>query len=186
MPGPKTHSESKRISDEAVKDKTGRVWKDWFAILDKAGAKKMTHREIARLMTSEHGLPPWWGQMVAVTYEQERGLRQKHERPDGYQVSVSRTLPLSLAKLFHLFADEDERDSWLGESGLMVRKATKNKTLRVTWKDNKSSLEIYFYAKPKDKSQVVVQHTKLSTEQAAARMKQYWAKALDRLAARID
>ena len=29
-----------RISDEAVRKKTGRDWKGWFALLDKAGAKK--------------------------------------------------------------------------------------------------------------------------------------------------
>ena len=31
------------MSDEAVKAKTGKTWKQWFAILDKAGAKQMTH-----------------------------------------------------------------------------------------------------------------------------------------------
>ena len=30
-----------RMSDEAVKAKTGKSWKEWFALLDKAGAKKM-------------------------------------------------------------------------------------------------------------------------------------------------
>ena len=30
---------SPRMSDEAVKAKTGKVWKEWFAILDLAGAK---------------------------------------------------------------------------------------------------------------------------------------------------
>jgi len=30
-----------RISDDAVKTKTGKPWKEWFSILDKAGAKKI-------------------------------------------------------------------------------------------------------------------------------------------------
>ena len=42
-----------RMSDEAVKAKTGKVWKEWFTILDKAGAKKMTHQEIGRASCRE-------------------------------------------------------------------------------------------------------------------------------------
>ena len=74
-----------------------------------------------------------------------------------------------------------ERGTWLGETDLEVRKATPNKSMRVTWKDKKTSLEINFYPKGTGKSQVVVQHSKLSTASAAAKMKSYWAKALDRL-----
>jgi len=58
-------------------------------VLDKAGAKKMTHQEIVRYLNSEHAAGQWWQQMVTVTYEQQRGLRDKHERPSGYQISVS-------------------------------------------------------------------------------------------------
>jgi hypothetical protein len=38
-----------RMSDEAVAAKTGKNWKQWFAIIDKAGGKKMTHQEIVKL-----------------------------------------------------------------------------------------------------------------------------------------
>ena len=75
------------MSDEAVKAKTGKTWKEWFAILDKAGARKMTHKEIVQVLNSEHGVGPWWQQMVTVTYEHERGLRDRHEKPEGYQIS---------------------------------------------------------------------------------------------------
>ena len=36
-----------RMSDAAVQAKTGKTWPEWFAVLDKAGAAKMTHKEIA-------------------------------------------------------------------------------------------------------------------------------------------
>src|SRR5215469_1117257 len=76
MPAKKP-KETKRSSDEAVKAKTGKVWAEWFKILDKAGAKKMPHKEIALYLYEKQKLPAWWCQMVAVGYEQERGLRQK-------------------------------------------------------------------------------------------------------------
>jgi hypothetical protein len=172
---------SPRMSDKAVKSKTGKAWKEWFAILDRAGAAKMTHSEIADYLHTKHAVPPWWTQMVTVTYEQQRGLRDKHQRPDGYQISVSRTINAPLSKLYKAVANEKNRTAWLREQGLIVRKATPNKTMRVTWSDGKQNLEFYFYAKGENKSQVVAQHSKIGDAKTAAKMKTYWSDALDRL-----
>lgn len=135
------------MSDEAVKAKTGKKWDQWFLILDKAGAKDMSHKEIVKFLNSEHGVGPWWQQMVTVSYEQARGLRDKHEKPAGYEVSVSRTVKVPLAKLYKAIGNETRRRTWLSEEGLLVRKATPNKSMRVTWKDGKTSLEFYFSPK---------------------------------------
>jgi uncharacterized protein YndB with AHSA1/START domain len=174
-----------RVSDEAVKAKTGKVWKEWFSILDRAGAKKMTHQEIAIYLHTNHEVAPWWSQVVTVTYEQERGLRDKHQRPDGYQISVSRTIDAPIAKIFKSFANEKDRTAWLGEEGLIVRKSTPNKTMRVIWNDKKTNLEVRFDPKGDKKTQVVVQHSKLASDTSAAKMKTFWAKALDRLRASL-
>jgi uncharacterized protein YndB with AHSA1/START domain len=170
-----------RMSDEAVKAKTGKNWDQWFAILDKAGAKEMSHKDIVKFLNSKHDVGPWWQQMVTVTYEQARGLRDAHEKPGGYQISVSRTVNVPVAKLYKAVANEKSRGNWLSEDGLEVRKATANKSMRVTWKDGKTSLEINFYPKDEGKSQVVVQHSKLPDAKAAAKMKTFWGQALDRL-----
>jgi uncharacterized protein YndB with AHSA1/START domain len=170
-----------RMSDEAVRAKTGKNWKEWFAILDQAGARKMNHQEIVKYLNTKQGVGPWWQQMVTVSYEQVRGLREKHQKPQGYQISVSRTIKVPLAKLFKSFANEKARQAWLPEDGLTTRKATPNKSMRITWNDGKSSLEISFNSKDGDKSLVVVQHSKLPDAKASTKMKAYWAKALDRL-----
>jgi Domain of unknown function (DUF4287)/Activator of Hsp90 ATPase homolog 1-like protein len=169
------------MSDEAVKAKTGKNWDQWFAILDKAGAKKMSHQDIVKLLSSKHDVGPWWQQMVTVNYEQARGLRDAHQKPSGYQISVSRTVHVPLGDLYKSVANEKSRSRWLSEDGLEVRKATPNKSLRVTWKDGKTSLEVNFYSKGEDKSQIVVQHSKLADAKAAAKMKTFWGQALDRL-----
>ena len=169
MPTRKATTKGPRMSDEAVKAKTGKTWKQWFTILDKAGAKKMTHQEIVKHISGEHGVGPWWQQMVTVTYEQQRGLRDEHEKPDGYQISVSRTVNAPLAALYKAFENGKTRAQWLPEDGLVERTATTNKSMRVTWNDRKTSLEINFYPKIEDKSQVVVQHSKLPHAKAAAK-----------------
>lgn len=176
---------SPKMSDDAVAAKTGKTWKEWFAIIDRAGGRKMTHQEIVKLLNSKHNVGPWWCQMVTVTYEQWAGLRQTHEKTDGFQISVSRTVNTPIGLLYSSFDSESSRKEWLPEDGLVIRKATKNRSMRVTWKDGKSSLEINFYPKDKDKSQVVVQHSKLPSASSAAKMKTYWSKALDRLRASL-
>lgn len=168
------------MSDEAVQVKTGRIWKEWFAILDRAGAKTMTHQEIAKYLHTEESVGPWWTQMITVTYEQARGLRDKHQKPNGYQISVSRTVNAPLAMLFKSFANEKSRKAWLDQDGLLIRTAITNKSLRLTLNE-KTSLEISFLPKSETKSVVSIQHSKLPTDKAAARMKVFWKKALDRL-----
>ena len=133
------------------------------------------------MLNSKHGVGPWWGQMVTATYEQARGLRAKHEKPAGFEISVSRTLNLPVAAVYKAFATEKARARWLKEDGWTVRKSTANKSMRATWKDGKSYLDIAFYSKDPNKSQVVVQHGKLPDAKSATRMKTYWAGALDRL-----
>jgi len=84
--------ETKRSSDEAVKEKTGKIWAEWFQILDQVGAKKWPHQEIAAYLLKEK-VSPWWCQMVAVGYEHARGIRQKFQKCDGeFSTSGSRTL----------------------------------------------------------------------------------------------
>ncbi len=85
--------ESKRMSDAAVKERTGKTWPEWFKILDKAGAKKMRHQDISAYLSKEHKVGQWWSQMIAVPYEHERGLREKFQKCDGeFAASGSRTL----------------------------------------------------------------------------------------------
>jgi uncharacterized protein YndB with AHSA1/START domain len=169
-----------RMSDEAVEAKTGKNWSRWFKHLDAAGAKKMSHQEIVAHLSEKHGVRPWWTQMVAVTYEQARGLRDKHEKPEGYEISVSRTIDTPISKAFKAWTDEKTRKKWL-PSDLAIRKSTANKSLRITWEEGKSSVAVAFLAKGKDKTQVVAQHSKLPSAKAAAKMKTFWAKALDSL-----
>lgn len=172
---------TERISDEAVQAKTGKNWESWFRILDAAGAQRMGHSEIARYLHEQHEVEDWWCQMVTVTYEQARGLREKHQRPDGYSVSASRTVRLPVETLFQAWEDEASRRRWLSEDGLTVRKVNPPKSIRITWSDGKTSLEIYFTPMGESKAQVAVQHSKLPDRDAAARMKEYWGGILDRM-----
>jgi uncharacterized protein YndB with AHSA1/START domain len=174
------------ISADAVRARTGKTWAEWIALLDRAGARKMTHPQIVACLHDQHGVGPWWQQMVTVGYEQARGLRQKHETPRGYQVSVSKTVGVSVARLYRAWNDKRARARWLPEAPLTIRKATPNKSLRITWIDGKTNVEVNFYARGASKCQVTVQHDKLPSPKAGERMKAFWAKRLTALSKSLD
>jgi uncharacterized protein YndB with AHSA1/START domain len=169
------------IGDDAVRAKTGKDWAGWLAALDRAGAAKMSHKEIAAFLAEKFECPPWWSQMVTVGYEQARGLREKHQKPDGYTASASKTIAVPVARLFAAWSNERARSRWLPGADLHVRKATPPKSLRAVWAEGKSKVTVDFYAKGEGKSQVAVQHDKLASRKEVDRMKAYWGEALDRL-----
>ena len=174
------------MSDEAVKATTGKTWPEWFSIIDNAGGASMNHQEIAKYLRTKEGLSPWWQQMVTVNYELARGRRERHQKMSGYEINVSRTIKVPVAKLFKSVANEKARLAWLPEDGLTVRNKTPNKTIRLNWNDGKSTIEFGFYPKTDDKTQIVVTHRKLTNAKASATMKAYWGKALDGLRASIE
>jgi len=180
------NSKSPAISDAAVHAKTGRNWSAWFKILDAAGAKKMTHQEIVGILSKKYNIGAWWQQMVAVTYEQARGLRKRYQRPVGFSVNVSATLAVPRSVLYKAWADPGIRASWLPDPSFTIRKAAAPKSMRITWVDEKTNVEANFSAKGKSKSQVAVEHAKLPSSAAVERTRKYWKKALAKLKAMLE
>jgi hypothetical protein len=164
---------SKTIGDDAVKRATGRDWAEWLALLDKAGARKMAHRDIAAMVSEKFGAGPWWSQMVTVTYERERGLREVHETAAGYVANVSRTFNVPVGALFDAFRRLAKKEKY------KERKATAPKSLRLTAPDE-TSVEVGFFAKGDGKSSLAVQ-SKLTSQKDAAKRKEYWRGVLQRL-----
>jgi uncharacterized protein YndB with AHSA1/START domain len=169
------------IGDDAVKVKTGKTWAQWFTLLDKAGAKRLSHKEIALYVHNKLHCPPWWSQMVTVAYEQERGLREKFQTPQGYQTSASKTLNAAAKRVFEAWTEAKIRNRWLPKAPLTIRKATPHKSLRITWNDGNSNVDVGLFPKGDAKCQVAIGHMKLKDAHASAKMKKYWADALARL-----
>lgn len=174
------------ISNEAVKARTGRTWPEWFAMLDEAGAVELGHKGIVALLAEHRRVGPWWRQMIAVTYEQERGLREKHQTPQGYQVSTSRTIGVPAATIFEAWTDEAVRSSWLQAEALNIRKSTPGKSLRIGWGNNGSTVDVNLYARGNTKTQVVVEHRRLADSDSVREMKAFWSGALDRLKENLE
>ncbi|HEU5180576.1 MAG TPA: hypothetical protein VFW45_07275 [Candidatus Polarisedimenticolia bacterium] len=169
------------MSDEAVFKKTGKTWEEWFAVLDRAGAKQMSHQEVANHLYTVEKIDGWWSQMVTVGYERERGRRVKHQSAAGFQVSATRTLPVTPDRLFKSWSDTRARNRWLKGAPLEITKANPGKNIRARWEGGESSLEIRFVPKGTEKCQVTVDHTRLPDAKAAAKMKKFWGGKLEEL-----
>jgi len=170
------------ISSAAVRAATGKSWKQWCTLLDKAGGRSMNHKEIVAVVGGKYDVGPWWQQMVTVGYEQAAGLRKKHEKPEGFQISRSKTYAVPASKVFAAWSTSARRAAWLGNKSITVRKSTRNKNLRVTWSDGKTSLDVQLVPKGAAKTQLTVQHSKLPSSREAEKMKSYWSQTLARLA----
>lgn len=174
------------IGSDAVMKATGKAWEEWLKVLDRAGAVKMPHKEIATLVFDKYDVPGWWAQMVTVGYEQARGLRALNQKADGFVANASKTFATNLERLYTAWHDPRLREFWLPGAPLEVRRSTDGKSMRMMWTLGNSSIDVNFYAKGGDKSMVQVQHTKLSDAEAVAVQKAYWTEGLERLRAWLE
>ena len=173
------------MADAAVKEKTGRTWEQWVRTLDKHDAERMTHRDIALLVSGTYKVQAWWTQTVTVGYERIKGLRVRGQRRDGtFEASKSRTFGVSVDELFDAWADAAVRKRWLDATGVKVRSATKPKAMRILWPDG-SVVIVGFTPKGDTRSSVAIAHTKLPDRETANQLKVYWAEQFDALGAML-
>ena len=169
---------TREISDAAVEKATGRDWAGWLKLLDKAGAKKMSHQDIVAVV-AQHGAGSWWQQMVTVTYEQKRGLREVHQQSGGFTANVSRTIAAPVADVY------DAWSKWIRKQKVTVRTSAANKSSRITWHDG-TNVEAGFYDKGENKSSIAVQQSKLPDAKSVREQKQFWSDALAKLKKEVE
>ena len=169
------------MSDSAVEKATGCDWEGWVARLDREKASEWPHRQIAAHVHQTWDVSGWWAQTVTVGYERIKGLREIGQRRAGsFEANKSKTVPVSIASLYHAFDEAQIRERWLPGVTLTIRKSTPEKSMRITWSDE-TAVDIYFWAKGDAKSQVQIQHRKLASKADAETIKVFWAERLSAL-----
>ena len=169
------------MTDEAMRRGSGRTIGEWLEILDAWGASERRHPDIARWLVAEHGIGGWWAQSVTVGYERARGMRALHERPDGYEVSASRTINVAAERISDAFTDEALRAEWLPDAPISVRTANRGRSARFDWGDPPSLIGFNLFAKGEGKTQIGLAHQKLPDADTAERLKAMWRERLSAL-----
>jgi hypothetical protein len=182
-PREKIRAEDLGQTDANVRQNTGKGWREWFSILDAWGANERTHTDVVRYLMEQHGVPGWWSQSITVGYERARGMRAKYQTAAGFfQVSVSKTFPIGVGKLFKAFAETPQRNRWLERGTLRVRTTLKNRSVRFNFRDGTSRVVVSFDPKGRSKTTVAVQHERLPDARAVEEMRGMWKDHLERLA----
>jgi uncharacterized protein YndB with AHSA1/START domain len=174
------------LTADAVKAKTGKSWPEWCKILDKAGARMMDHRETALLLQQHFGLSRWWGHMLTVGYENERGIRVGEGSDSAgrrVEVTLAKIVPVPRAAVWAAWQDPGALARWLPEAKFEVSKTVPQKILHLEWPDD-THVAVRFYEQV-GKTRVVVAHARLAASDAQ-RMQEYWSEALERLKAIVS
>ena len=161
-------------SDEKLTEATGRDWDAWLSILDRWGARDRKHREIAAYLVAEHSVPSWWVQAVTTGYERARGMRLKHQQPDGFTVYASKTVAVPMSVLFEAFVGDRTRERWLTDGTMRLRTTQPGKVARFDWGDGATRVLVTFEEKGPMKATAHVSHERLPDASAAETAKSDW------------
>jgi hypothetical protein len=171
-----------QVGDATARERTGRGWEEWFELLDDAGCRAASHREIADHLTRHHAeIGGWWVQTVTVHYERARGLRAVHETTRGFVAGISRTVDVPVERLFEAFVEPQLRRAWLADDSFEIRRSTPYRSVRANFRGVQASLVAGFDSKGPGKSLVAVSHEKLDSPEAVDESKQFWRARLDAL-----
>lgn len=127
---PAAKKKGREVTDDAVRDATGRTWDEWAALLDSRGAADFSHKQLVALLADGLIESSWWQQSVAVAYEKKKGKRVLGQTSDGaFQVGVQRTLPLAHDAAWRLVTSPEGVRAWLGDApGLALEKGAAYET----------------------------------------------------------
>lgn len=200
-------SERAGISDEKVRQATGRTPAEWEALLDARGAAELSHGRIAALLGEIGVGSGWWMQMLAVDYERRKGRRAVGQTADvGFNVGVQRTLPIPPDDAWRLLTSPEGVSGWLGGapglrwekgerytledgSGGEVRVFKPGSHLRITWMPpgwpRASTIQVRVTASGAGKTVVTLHQEHLPGAAEREERRRFFEAALDALQARV-
>ncbi|MEU5958488.1 hypothetical protein [Streptomyces sp. NPDC047525] len=181
---------TEKLSDEALREATGKDWPQWFAVLDAWGAVSRNHTEIARHVREDHAVDGWYAQSVAVGYEQEHGLREVGQSSTGaWRTSGSKTIEATAARVIEAFADDDVRRRWLPGVDFTLRTHRPAKSVTADFKDATGAttrISVTLTVKGPEKTAVGVGHEKLRDAAEVAAYKVFWRERLTELKSLLE
>ncbi len=190
-----------KVSAQSVLKGTKKDWDAWIAILDKAGGRTLSHKELVALLKKKYKLSMWWQQGVATGYEIHIGRKAEGRNEKGeFSTMASRTLPIGAKAAWKLLNSGEGLALWLRpmsefslkpkaqyeiEGGIYgeVRTMKPAVRARMTWWDEDwpkpSVLNIYLIPHHAKKSILVFQHDKLPSERVRLKMRDHWKSVVD-------
>ncbi|MFI2294522.1 DUF4287 domain-containing protein [Isoptericola sp. NPDC019571] len=166
------------LSDDTIREGTGRGWDEWVALVDAGPGRDAGHTAIAAWVAGEHGVSGWWAQSVTVGYERITGLRVPGQRPDGtFSVSRSRLLDVDRDALRALLDDDGDRAGLVPGLTLAPRSrpGVKSPRFGVSDDDGEHGVAMFSPDPVGSRLRLIVTHERLGSAAEAELWKAFWA-----------
>lgn len=173
------------ISDEAVRKATGKGWTEWRTALD-LWAGELPHKDIARRVKDEYGLSGWWAQAVTGGWEIMTGRRSTHEKPEGFQATGSKTIAADEALVRAAITEPSVFSGWAPKGGIEITTENPGKPVNARWLGPEGGRVVFRLTAAGDRTQLAVDHERLSDAETCERMKTAWRDALQTLKERLE
>ena len=108
-------------SDETIKAATGKTWRQWIGILDKAHMQRAPHKEIVQWLWDKGyagektgHISGWWVQTIVVGYEQYHKRRVVGQTADaGFQIGVQKVIHKPAREIWAFLTSDAGLKIWL-------------------------------------------------------------------------
>lgn len=158
---------------EVVRERTGRDWDQWRALIDAWSGHADGHTAVARWLEQEHGVDGWWAQQVTVGWERITGRRLPNQLADGtFTAGRSATRSLDADALRSRLLDDPGRAALFPEMATELRSRPTSKNVRLGLPEGVAELSLA--TKPDGRVTVTVQHQKLPSPESVTRWKAFW------------
>jgi uncharacterized protein YndB with AHSA1/START domain len=199
----KAQETGRPLTDGEMRERSGRTWDEWFAIMDEFGGPSKGRRELGGLLVETHKLKdPWLSSTLLVEYEAARGAVEKDGRAKGYMICSTKTVAATPAAAYEAWTTGDAWSGWFApgvelefaEGGRFaagdgargeIKKIRPAKAIRLAWEHPDCApgtpVEVTFQPKGADKCIVMVAHDRIQTRREADDLRDSWGRRLDAL-----
>jgi len=165
------------MSNDSLREATGRGWDEWCDLLDAWPGHKDGHTAIATYVRDELGVDGWWAQTVTVGYERITGLRLPYQQPNGtFSAGKSRTVAADPATLKEMLLDDTDRADLFPGFETEVRSRPASKVVRIAI--GPGTAHIALDPPPDGRTKVSVVHERLPSFDEVEQWKVYWSEWL--------
>ncbi|MES2965272.1 MAG: hypothetical protein V4760_15405 [Bdellovibrionota bacterium] len=186
--------------NESLVKHTSKTWDEWLAILEKAGARNLEHREIAAFLKKKYKLTQWWQHVVAGGFEIHIGKKVDGRNAKGrWSLTATKSLPRNAEFVWKFLVSEEGQAAWLKpldpisveakatfetEDGYFgeLRTMRKGERARFSWSDpdwdRKSYVQMFIIKRPGEKSVLAFMHTELPDSRSRDLLRQRWKDVL--------
>ena len=196
------------LTDAEMRERSGRTWDEWFAIMDDFGGPAKGRRALGLLLYDTHGVKdPWLSSTLLVEYEAARGVLEKDGRPKGYMICSTKTVAAPPAEAFRAWSDAAAWPGWFADGAEVdfaeggrfsapdgvrgeIRKIRPDKAIKLLWDEPDGApatpVEVTFQPKGADKCIVMVAHDRIQTRRDADDLRDSWGRRLDALKSTLE